>query len=123
VTAQPYLVTAQHAPRGVDVLELVGRRFAGDPDIALQWVTNRESDVAAPGNVAKFEATGWERVQESGVDVEVMGMLLMKRDRRAVEAEQQANRDKAEKNWTDAVERFGVMGGTVTTTWKPGPGK
>lgn len=107
--SKPYLVLPDHAPRGVDLLELVGKQYAADPSFALQWV--------AAGDAPKYEATGWQRVKESGVDVVVMGQQLLRKDRAVVDAEHQVNRDKAQKNFDDAVEKFAGQGGTVKSKW------
>lgn len=112
---RPYLVT-ESAPRGVDVLELVGRAYATDPAIALQWVTLDDE------NIAKFEATGWKRVTEGGIAVTAMGMQLMRKDRRAVDAEHRANAEKGEQNFRDAVAAHGGAV-TVKTTWVKDPTK
>lgn len=121
--AKPYLVLPSDAPRGVDVLELVGRQYATDPTVALQWVSLADPEGRGADNVAKFAATGWARVQESGVDVTVMGMLLMRKSRAAVDAELQAVADKGQKNWDDAVAKFAGKGGSVRLSWRRDPTK
>lgn len=112
--AKPYLVTSG-ATRGVDLLELVGKQYATDPNLALQWVG------ADSENAAKFEVTGWQRVKEGGIDVVVMGQLLMSKDRYVVDAERQRVADQGEKNFADAVAR--ADGITVKTTWVKDPTK
>lgn len=119
MSAKPYLVT-HGAQSGVDVLELVGKQYASDPNFALQWFAL--PDIVRPDNIHRAELNGWQRVRESGVDVTAMGMLLMRKDRRVVDAEKQAVADKGEQNYRDAV---AAAGGAITvkTTWTLGPRK